>query len=299
MPIDQTSIKTLYVFVEIGIDSSHLHQSIRLNFPSNRQVFRERLLDAEEELNCIPAGTQITSGMAQLRIEGPLPSSSDSDLHQPIKAMEPTRLALVSTIQFVTALQKLKEELSVEYIHPVRESPSGLIGNGVEGSDSAQQQNRNKFWIGAYEVTIPRSKPLSPGEILGCTAPFLRDVDALMSVFPFLSSLPLLLHCSRYLGDGRFHLESIMIANPQVPAFRYDPYSKKLTREQYDHQEMQAARDQAIRAARQSIEAHQTQDISKDLDSPPFWGVTLGTLGRQGNVNQMQARSHSLVCTSE
>jgi len=25
----------------------------------------------------------------------------------------------------------------------------------------------------------------------------------------------------RYLGDGRFHLESIMIANPDVPAFRY------------------------------------------------------------------------------
>lgn len=24
----------------------------------------------------------------------------------------------------------------------------------------------------------------------------------------------------RYLGDGRFHLESIMIANPDVPAYR-------------------------------------------------------------------------------
>lgn len=26
-------------------------------------------------------------------------------------------------------------------------------------------------------------------------------------------------HC-RYLGDGRFHLESVMIANPSVPAYR-------------------------------------------------------------------------------
>lgn len=26
----------------------------------------------------------------------------------------------------------------------------------------------------------------------------------------------------RYLGDGRFHLESIMIANPEIPAYRYD-----------------------------------------------------------------------------
>lgn len=29
-----------------------------------------------------------------------------------------------------------------------------------------------------------------------------------------------------YVGDGRFHLESAMIANPTVQAYRYDPYSK-------------------------------------------------------------------------
>jgi 2-(3-amino-3-carboxypropyl)histidine synthase len=29
-----------------------------------------------------------------------------------------------------------------------------------------------------------------------------------------------------YLGDGRFHLESVMIANPSVAAYRYDPYAK-------------------------------------------------------------------------
>ena len=59
----------------------------------------------------------------------------------------------------------------------------------------------------------------------------------------------------RYLGDGRFHLESIMIANPTVPAFRYDPYSKKLTRERYDHVQMRIIRDKAVRDARESIEA--------------------------------------------
>lgn len=283
MPVDQTTIKTLYVFVEIGIDSAHLHQSIRLNFPSTRQSFKERLSDAEDALNRIPAGTQIASGMAQLRIQGP---SAGDELHQVTE--EPTRLALVSTIQFVAALQKLKEDLSVEYTLPTHEPQSqGLIGDTTEGSESTQQQNRTKFWTGAYEATIPRSKPLSPGEILGCTAPFLKDVDALMSGASISSHLSLLIHCSRYLGDGRFHLESIMIANPQVPAFRYDPYSKKLTREQYNHREMQTSRDQAIRAARQSIEAYRNQNLSK---SPPYWGVTLGTLGRQGNINQMQAR---------
>lgn len=76
-----------------------------------------------------------------------------------------------------------------------------------------------------------------------------------------------------------------MIANPDVPAFRYDPYSKKLTRERYDHAEMQSVRDQAIQTARKSIvsESHITSDGSR-----PLWGVVLGTLGRQGNVKQLR-----------
>ena len=31
-----------------------------------------------------------------------------------------------------------------------------------------------------YKVEIPQCKPLSPGEILGCTAPRLKDKDAFM-----------------------------------------------------------------------------------------------------------------------
>ena len=43
----------------------------------------------------------------------------------------------------------------------------------------------------------------------GCTSPQLTEADAVI-----------------YLGDGRFHLESMMISNPALPAYRYDPYSK-------------------------------------------------------------------------
>lgn len=81
------------------------------------------------------------------------------------------RIALVSTIQFVVTLQAAANELRK---------------NG-------------------YEVTIPQSKPLSPGEILGCTAPRIENIDTII-----------------YLGDGRFHLEAAMIANPQIRAYRYD-----------------------------------------------------------------------------
>ncbi len=79
-----------------------------------------------------------------------------------------------------------------------------------------------------------------------------------------------------------------MIANPDVPAFRYDPYSKKLTRERYNHQEMQTFRDDAVQAARKSIKPLSETTPASPEDPPPLWGVILGTLGRQGNLKQMQ-----------
>ncbi|XP_076002704.1 2-(3-amino-3-carboxypropyl)histidine synthase subunit 1 [Genypterus blacodes] len=130
-------------------------------------------------------------------------------------------LALVSTIQFVAALQAVSQVLTPD-----------------------------------YEVVVPQCRPLSPGEILGCTSPRLgRHVNAII-----------------YLGDGRFHLESIMIANPDMPAYRYDPYSKVFSREYYDHEAMRAFRLQAIEKARLA----QT------------WGLILGTLGRQGSPKVLE-----------
>ncbi|OBZ70167.1 Diphthamide biosynthesis protein 1 [Grifola frondosa] len=288
VPIDQTTIKTLYVFVEISIDSAHLVQTIRMNFPSDRQQFQETLLNSEEMDSQIPAGWPLTQG-GHLRIEGPNSqgqpnedsetTSSISSAHLP---SEPTRLALVSTIQFVAALSRLQDDLTTECSDSV--SPRCMIGGPSTTSEVGDLAvGRPRLWMGKYDATIPRSKPLSPGEILGCTAPRLGDVDALL-----------------YLGDGRFHLESIMIANPSVPAFRYDPYSKKLTRERYNHGEMKMVRDQAVQAARRSIQAltprsddpKMTADLDKDQS--PLWGVILGTLGRQGSFKQLQAITHQL-----
>ncbi|KAI0375545.1 Diphthamide synthesis [Pilatotrama ljubarskyi] len=287
VPIDQTTIKTLYIFVEIGIDSSHLLQTIRLNFPSDRQRFHESLLDSEEQEAHVPAGQTLSRG-GHLRIEGPEPAEKPGedprDNAPGPSSSEPTRLALVSTIQFVAALSRLKDDLSAEYSDSNDPAaPAGLI-TGPEAStgEVCQILDRPRLWTGKYDVTIPRSKPLSPGEILGCTAPQLNDVDALL-----------------YLGDGRFHLESIMIANPDVPAFRYDPYSKKLTRERYDHVEMRTVRDEAVQAARRSITHHGDASSSALSESqPPMWGVVLGTLGRQGSFKQLRAITQQLAQAS-
>jgi 2-(3-amino-3-carboxypropyl)histidine synthase len=183
--MDQTNIKTLYVFVEISIDTIHLAQTVRLNFPEDRRTFRETLLDSEEMDRDIPAGANI-GRPRHLRIEGPPAASvankqgESDDVPTQERSTEPTRLALVSTIQFVAALQQLKDELNTEYSGT---PPLGLLGDVVpdQGSEkSAADVQVPKLWTGRYEATIPRSKPLSPGEILGCTAPPLGDVDALM-----------------------------------------------------------------------------------------------------------------------
>lgn len=169
VPMTETMIKTLYVFVEISIDSRHLHQSIRMNFPDDRQEFYVSLLKSEESDKNIPVGTHLPKPQ-HLAIN--LSGTDDS-----VSVREPTRLALVSTIQFVAALQRLKEDLSVEYTEERGLRPVHRLENGDVGELSNAGPT---FSRGKYETTIPRSKPLSPGEILGCTAPRLSDVDALM-----------------------------------------------------------------------------------------------------------------------
>ncbi|CAM9575759.1 unnamed protein product, partial [Hapterophycus canaliculatus] len=99
------------------------------------------------------------------------------------------------------------------------------------------------------------AKPLSPGEVLGCTAPVIEGKDALV-----------------FVADGRFHLESAIIHNPGMEHFRYDPYTKVLTREQYDTPKMHGLRKHAIDVARRA----------------KSFGVILGTLGRQGNPHILE-----------
>lgn len=169
IPVDVTKIKTLYVFVDISVDTTHLLATLERNFSPGKTI------------------------------------------------------AMVGTIQFNATLHTIK---------PVLERAG-------------------------FNVLVPQITPLSKGEILGCTSPRMAaetNVDLIL-----------------YLGDGRFHLESAMIHNPSIPAYRYDPYSRKLTRETYDHEEMHDLRRQAITQAKKAKK----------------WGLILGSLGRQGNPHTM------------
>ena len=175
IPVDVTKIKTLYVFVDISIDTDHLLATLERNFQPGKTI------------------------------------------------------AMVGTIQFNTTLHTVKPDLE----------------------------------RAGFNVLIPQITPLSKGEILGCTSPRLSNEQADLIL---------------YLGDGRFHLESAMIHNPALPAYRYDPYSRKLTRETYEHEEMLDLRHQAIKSAKGAKK----------------WGLILGSLGRQGNPHTMTMIENTL-----
>ncbi|KAM0687807.1 hypothetical protein COBT_000942 [Conglomerata obtusa] len=100
-------------------------------------------------------------------------------------------------------------------------------------------------------IKTPQLKPLSRGEVLGCTSPILKNTKIVI-----------------YIADGRFHLESIMINNPHLIFYKYCPFTKRMSREYYDYTKMLKTRKEA------KEKAFKGKTI----------GVILGTLGRQGSL---------------
>lgn len=242
VPVDQTMIRTLYVFVEILVDATHLLHTIRANFPSDGAQFHRTVLTAPHEQ--VQAAVPVQTSNVERR---------------------PTHLALVGTIQFIAAIQGIRDALT-------QGPPTTDTHRAISLGEAHEEKEAPAAEGGVYAVTVPQIKPLSPGEILGCTSPKLdaTSVDAIL-----------------YVGDGRFHLESIMIANPTIPAFRYDPYTKRLQRELYDHTSMRRLRQSAIRDATATLDRG-------DAPSQPAWGLVLGTLGRQGSTKVLDYLGTSL-----
>lgn len=168
IPVNQTSIKTLYIFVEIAIDAPHLAYSVRRNFPSSRDAFARAVLGAA------PAAPG-----AKVGIELEEDDKAKMTGKEGVESEElPTRLALVGTIQFVAAVQSLRDDL--EKALPPLDEEAAAEDAGEDQALAKVRKGEIGVWRGKYDITVPQTRPLSPGEILGCTAPKLGDVDALM-----------------------------------------------------------------------------------------------------------------------
>ena len=217
VPIQSTVIKCLYVFVEIQIDVSHLVKTIERNWGQNNLNVKEITkqmadvnIDESSDMNR-ESKTEICSDRENKTNQGGN-GETTKDMNTMLVSSkgQQVHIALMGTVQFIAALYEAKARFD-------REQNSNLI------------------------ITIPQAHPLSGGEVLGCTSPVLEFRKEAGS-----SGYDLMI----FVADGRFHLESALIHNPDLPAFRYNPYDQRITKEEYDHASMFKYRKAAIEKAR-------------------------------------------------
>lgn len=195
VPVDTTTIKTLYVFVEIAVDRTHLAQTVRLNFPHCIPARTSAAVDSKDgkgkgpELEiAIEPPTEhhgcCQSGAGPCTGRGCRPeSAAATEATSPPPPSAKTKLAVVGTIQFVAAVQGLKADLDAEQaVHAGRLAIEAADHHeGDDQTATVAQQQQQLTTRTEFELVVPQVKPLSPGEILGCTAPRLEaDVDALL-----------------------------------------------------------------------------------------------------------------------
>eukprot|EP00340_Litonotus_pictus_P002945 CAMPEP_0170513976 /NCGR_PEP_ID=MMETSP0209-20121228/545_1 /TAXON_ID=665100 ORGANISM="Litonotus pictus, Strain P1" /NCGR_SAMPLE_ID=MMETSP0209 /ASSEMBLY_ACC=CAM_ASM_000301 /LENGTH=242 /DNA_ID=CAMNT_0010797857 /DNA_START=541 /DNA_END=1269 /DNA_ORIENTATION=+ len=125
-----------------------------------------------------------------------------------------------------------------------------LMGS-IQYNNSVFLVKKSLVKLGFSSVIIPQAKPRSSGEVLGCTSPVIPEENGIVI----------------FICDGRFHMESLMISNPQMTFYQYDPFLKQLSLEQYDTQLMMKTR----------------KDIISKCFKAKRVGIIFGTLGRQGN----------------
>lgn len=209
VPLTVTTVRTIYVFVDIKLNPSHLVQTIKKNFKKNDIIL------------------------------------------------------LLGTIQFSCVLHN---------VHSILE--------------------KEKYFD--MFLPIPQVLPLTKGEVLGCTSPNLYQfvyqhviknngeskAGSLVDSHS-VNDEQVLKECRHFLktnkvnvvfvADGRFHLESLMIHNPDFSFYRYNPFDKMLSKEQYDYELFYEIRKNEIKKCEQSTHTNVC--------------IILSTLGRQGNVN--------------
>ncbi len=89
-----------------------------------------------------------------------------------------------------------------------------------------------------------------------------------------------------FLGDGRFHLESAMIANPAVSAYQYDPYSRRFTRETYDFSRMNRNRKAAVEEAADGGKSNLSECSNFRFCSPDYGTVADGPKGEGRTIRR-------------
>jgi len=144
VPLTCTVVPCLYVFVEIRVDVEHLVECFRLTFWQEEEERRRRR-----------AGTEKDAAS----------SSRAGDSEEVSKLVE---TLVMGTVQFRSAVVEAARLLNGDRTDSVTAVSSARSTAAAASSptDDASHSNTVRF-----RAIVPQAKPLSPGEVLGCTAP--------------------------------------------------------------------------------------------------------------------------------
>lgn len=157
--------------------------------------------------------------------------------------------AMYVFVDIMIDLDNCVDSILMNFSH-IKEEEIILMGT-IQFNNSIFLIKKRLKSAGFTNITIPQAKPRSSGEVLGCTSPSLPNKSGNII----------------FVCDGRFHMESLMIANPQMTFYQYNPFTKRITLEEYDIMTMLKTRKDMIARCKNAKRV----------------GLILGILGRQGN----------------
>jgi len=236
---------------------------VALQMPDGFMIFSILIADILEkfaECECVILG-DITYGACCLDDLGCKSLGCDFIIHYGHSCLIPITESCVKTLYVFVDIQIDMEHLvkTLEYNFPDKDKKLHIMGS-IQYNNSVFLCKRELVERGYKNVIIPQTKPRSGGEVLGCTSPSIGGCDS--KNFQSDPDPTVIFLC-----DGRFHMESAMIANPDYTFYQYNPFTKLLSLERYEIDLMKKVRLDMINKCR----------------SAKHVGIIFGILGRQGN----------------
>ncbi|SBT78928.1 diphthamide biosynthesis protein 1, putative [Plasmodium ovale] len=250
IPLTVTKIRCIYVFVDIKLNSTHLIETIKKNFQKKDII----LLLGTIQFSCIVHS-----------VHNALKRENYFDILLPIPQVLPlTRGEVLGctspNLYHFLYEQVIKGDDQNEYSGGAKPTTSAATGTAATGTAATGT---------AATGTAATVASVAPGE---------RDPQISVRTNEKNES-QIMNECRNFLkrnsvkivfiADGRFHLESLMIQNPDFTFYRYNPFDKMLSEEKYNYKLFYEIRKNEIKKCRNCKSVC----------------IILSTLGRQGNVN--------------
>ena len=251
--------KSIKKIREISKKKKKKNPLIALQFPEGLLIFSlliSDILSTFAECETIILG-DITYGACCIDDIGCSLLNCDLIIHYAHSCLKPNIITLVKVMYiFVEIKIDIEHLVKTIILNFPKENSDSLFFLGSLQYNSSLFVLKRKLIDYGYDknnIIIPQNKPRVIGEVIGCTSPILeKKKDNCYVIF---------------ICDGRFHMESVMIQNPNFKFFQYNPFTKYLTIEEYDIDLMKKIRFEQIEKLKES----------------KFIGVIFGTLGRQGS----------------